>query len=457
LVACAASAAVMLGAALAAPAASAQGVGASTGPDPIFPGSGNGGYDVAHYDIQLDYTPRHARLEATTTISATATQSLSSFFLDFRGPRVTSAAVDGQPVTPVRQHGEMRITPPAPIAQGQDFVVAVAYAGKPHPVKPPDGSLSGWIATGDGAFVANEPTGAPSWFPCNDHPIDKATFDFRVTVPRGRKAFANGVLVDRIRQGSKTTFVWHEDEPMATYLATATNGRFRLEQSSVAGVPSYVAVDPREARDSRAALRKLPAISAYFASVFGPYPFSATGAVVDRAPFVGYALETQTKPVFDRAPNDVLLAHELAHQWFGDSVSLARWSDIWLNEGFATWAQWLWHARRGGDSLERAFEGAYSVPAKRHGFWNPPPGNPGGAKHLFDSTIYVRGAMALEALRQKLGDLAFFTVLQRWVAEHRYGNATIPDFIALAESVSGQNLGDFFRIWLFEPGKPTGW
>jgi aminopeptidase N len=432
----------------------AEGIG-----DPYFPQSGNGGYDVSRYQLDLDLTSRRgSKLAAVATISATATQGLSSFDLDFRGPKISQLTVEGQAAALARHGQELIVTPPSPIAAGQQFEVAVAYAGQVGPLRTPDGSRTGWFPTGDGAFVANEPHGAPTWFPCNDHPTDKATYDFRITVPHGVKAFANGVLVDQVKKaGGATTFVWHEDRPMATYLATATSGRFRLEQSTVAGLPSYTGVDPREARASRKVLARLPAILSLFDSTFGPYPFSSTGAIVDRAPFVGYALETQTRPLFDRAPDDVLLAHELAHQWFGDSVTPSSWSDVWLNEGFATWAQWLWKASRGGDTLERTFEHFYEVPAKDRGFWRPAPGDPGGPKHLFDPTVYVRGAMTLEALREKLGDATFGALLRQWAADHQYGNASIADFIALAEQQSGQQLDDFFRIWLYEPAKPQGW
>ena len=424
--------------------------------DPYFPQAGNGGYDVGHYQLDLDYAPRRSRLTASVRIAATATQDLSSFDLDFRGPKITSLSVDGAPAASARQGQELIVTPASPIAAGRDFEVAVSYAGRVGSLRDPDGSIEGWIPTGDGAFVVGEPHGAPTWFPCNDHPTDKATFEFRIAVPSRRKALANGVLTDEIKAADKTTFVWREDEPMATYLATATIGRFKLEQSTINGIPSYVAVDPREANPSRKALSKLPQIQSYLESLFGPYPFSSTGAIVDHASFVGYALETQTRPLFDGAPDDILIVHELAHQWYGDSVTPSRWADIWLNEGFATWAEWSWTAHRGGASLERTFEKFYEVPAKRRGFWRPRPGDP-GPKHLFDSTVYVRGAMTLEALREKVGDSTFLEILRRWAAEHQYGNVSTPEFIALAEQQSGQDLDEFFRIWLYQTAKPKGW
>jgi aminopeptidase N len=427
----------------------AEGVG-----DPYFPSAGNGGYDVVHYDLALDYTPRGARVDATAAISATATQDLSRFSLDYSGPKVSGVQVGGAPAGFSHRHGELTVTPAGGVTAGDRFEVVVSYAGR---VRPTHGKLrAGWFPTRDGAFVAGEPRGAPTWFPCNDHPTDKATFGFRITVPAGRKAIANGVLVGRSRAAGKSTWVWREDDPMAAYLATATNGRFQFTEGSFGSLPSYLAVDPREARASRRALRKLPAIVDHFQGLFGEYPFGSIGAIVDRAPFVGYALETQNIPVYDRAPDEVLIAHEMAHQWFGNSVSVARWSDIWLNEGFATWAEWNWIEHTGGPTTARQLRDLLKIPRGDRRFWRPAPGDP-GAKHMFDETVYVRGAMTLEALRQKVGNDLFFAILRRWVAEHRYGNATTDDFIATSESESGQQLDEFFRIWLFDPAKPQGW
>jgi len=439
----------------AAPAAAGPTPGAPGLGDPFFPLSGNGGYDVARYALDLAYRPRSGKLRASAEITATATQELSAFDLDYRGPRITALAVDGVPATFSRRGQELVITPPVAIPPGAVFGVRIAYAGRPHEIEDPDGSAEGWIATDDGAFVADEPRGAPTWFPCNDYLTDKASFAFRITVPRGTEAIANGALVSRRRHGRDVTWTWRAREPMATYLATATIGNFQLHRSHVGRLESVVAVDPRLARPSRSALRRIPAIVRLFRSLYGPYPFGQVGALVDDAPEVGYALETQTRPIFSEAPDDVILAHELSHQWFGNSVSLASWPEMWLNEGFATWSEWRWTQAAGGISTARQFARLNRLPASRERVWSPPPAVISGPQELFAESIYVRGAMALEALRQRIGNDAFYTTLRSWAAEHRYSNVTTEQFIALAESVSGQQLDELFQSWLYEPGKPA--
>jgi len=204
-------------------------------------------------------------------------------------------------------------------------------------------------------------------------------------------------------------------------------------------------------------LRKLPDIVEFYSSIYGPYPFEAVGAIVDDAKEVGYSLETQTKPVFYRVPDEETLAHEISHMWFGDSVTLTEWPDIWLHEGFATWSEWIWSEHNGQKSAHHWFKTLYNTPAQDTAFWTPPPGDPGGPAFMFNGTIYNRGALTLQALREKIGDTDFFELLGGWASQNRYGNVTTPEFIALAEKVSGHELEEFFDVWLYRPEKPTSW
>ncbi|WP_318205191.1 M1 family metallopeptidase [Streptomyces sp. SCL15-4] len=428
--------------------------GAPGAGDAYFPLSGNGGYDVRHYDLTLRYRPADRRLDGTAVLTARATQRLTRFDLDLSGLTVTRVTVDGRPARFARDGRELVVTPRTARAKGRDFRVTVAYHGTPGPVTDPDGSADGWIPTDDGAFVAGEPQGAMTWFPANGHPRDKASYDFTLTVPRGRTAVANGVLLGQHTAHGETTFRWRQAEPMAAYLATATVGTFRTERYTTRdGIQVYNAVDPREARAAAPVLKKLPSVLEWESRLFGPYPFRAAGSLVDHAPDVGYALETQTRPVYDSAPDLGTLVHESAHQWFGDSVSLTAWKDIWLNEGFATYAEWLYSEQHGGPSAQKTFDALYSRPA-RDGLWAYPPGDPGGGERLFGTPVYERGAMALHALRRAVGDRDFFRVLRAWADGHRGGHGTTAGFVGLAERTSGKRLKGLFDTWLYTRGKP---
>jgi aminopeptidase N len=426
--------------------------------DPFFPLGGNGGYDVDHYGLTLAYDPPSNQLTGTAVIAATATQDLSRFDLDLRGFTITELDVNGTAAAFTRNGQELVITPAVGLPAAQPFTVTVHYEGTPTVVTDPDQSIEGWVPTDDGAVSVGEPQGSPGWFPCNDNPQDKATYDFAVTVPAGLTVMANGVLVSSTTSGDgdTTTWVWHEADPMATYLATADVGVFDLTISSVNGLPSYVAVDPQLAKGQ--VLSKLPDIVRFYSSIYGPYPFTAVGAIVDSAKNLGYSLETQTKPLVPYVPNEATLAHELSHMWFGDSATLGRWPDIWLHEGFATWSEWIWSEYAGHKSAAQWFKQLYSTPAKDLAFWNPPPGNPGTPDLLFNGTIYYRGAMTLEALREKIGnDDTFYRIMRAETQKNRFGTVTTPGFIAIAERESGLDLDAFFNTWLFTPGKPTSW
>ena len=427
--------------------------------DPMFPNAGNGGYDVQNYNLKLDYTPSSNQLAATALITARATQGLSSFDLDFRWPQsgIARVLVNGKPAAFARSgEQELVVTPKSGLSAGSKFAVTVDYAGTPLVVTDPDTSIEGWIPTDDGAFVVNEPQGSPAWFPCNDNPRDKATYDFSITVPNGITAMANGVLVSSTTSGAKTTWVWKEAEPMATYLSTTTLGRFDLTTSTIGNIQSYVAVDPQLAKGQ--VLDKLPAAVEFYSSIYGPYPFSSVGAIVDSAKNVGYSLETQTKPNFPYVPNEATLVHELSHQWFGDSVTLTQWPDIWLHEGFATFSEWIWSEHEGNKSAAQWFKQLYdSHPATDTPFWGPAVDNFTDPSLLFNGTVYYRGGMTLEALREKIGDVTFFALLKDWVRLNRFGTVTTPQFIALAERESGQSLKAFFDAWIYQDAKPTSW
>jgi hypothetical protein len=637
--------------------------------DAYFPLDGNGGYDVAHYDIDVAYTPATDAIRAVTTVHARATQSLSRFDLDLVGLTIDSLKVNGARASWTRASQELRITPSRALRKGQPFTVTMSYHGVPTVLDEPALGQSGWFPTADGAVVAGQPHVAATWFPVNDHPLDKATYTTAITVPRGLEAVSNGYLASKRTRGAHTTWTWNETAPMASYLATATTGQFDLRSYQRAGISYVDAIDPTlfqnpkprtggqfaisgasdsgysrlsrtiavpagggrltfhvqrntepgwdyfavEARPAgtdawttlpdlnghssddtgrscpywlgihpflahyqtddgqggcqpsgttgawnavsgtsdgyetwsvdlsayagqqvelalsvitddsfsyagawvddivgpggvgstsfeadgntmdgwsvpgapegspgndpdwtvaasdtrpsigdraRTVLDEQPRILAFLASVLGPYPFKQAGGIVDDDPSIGFALENQTRPTYskdffqvDGADNDSVITHELAHQWTGDNLALGRWQDIWLNEGFATYLEWLWSEHEGRATAQEIFDNDASIPAD-DSFWSLKIGDP-GPDHLFDGPVYDRGAMTLHALRLQIGDSAFFRLVKRWTAIHAGGNVTTPQFIALAERVSGQDLGDFFTTWLFTPTKPS--
>ncbi|MFD6431912.1 M1 family metallopeptidase [Streptomyces venezuelae] len=426
--------------------------------DPYFPQLGNGGFDVHHYGLDIAYDPDTDRLDGRTTITARATQNLSSFALDLQKLTVTRIEVNGRRAPFTRTGDDIRVTPRAALHKNKNFTVTVTYGGVPEPLSGPIvfGSDYGWMKTTDGVFVACEPNAASTWFPSSDHPSDKAAFDIRIKAPEGLTGVSNGRLVGTSTKGGQTVAHWRESKPMATYLATATIGKFDVKKGTTpGGTPIYVAIDPVLENSNNVDVYGVTAeVTDHWSKLFGPYPFEETGAIVDDMPQAGFSLETQTKPVYSAIRSESTIAHELAHQWFGDSVSPESWNNIWLNEGFATYSQWLWSEHKGTQTAHDAFLAGYHARPADSAFWQIVVGDP-QRDTMFASAVYQRGAMTLQVLRERIGDKDFFKLLRTWVQQHRYGNATTADFVRLAEKVSGEQLDELFTTWLFTKGKPA--
>jgi hypothetical protein len=636
--------------------------------DPYFPLDGNGGYDVKHYLLDLTYDPATDLLTGVATIRARATQDLSRFNLDLDGLTVRSIEVNGRSAAWARDGGELSVSPRSGLPNGHLFTTVVHYDGVPKPIVGGQLPLSGFIHTDDGALIAGQPHVAATWFPSNDHPSDKAAYTFRVTVPKGLEAVANGILQERRSSKRWTTWRWKAKEPMASYLATATVGQFNLHSYREGGIRYWDAIDPdlltpvavprtggqfaishradtsykrlvriisvpaggaklsfwvtrdtepnwdytfveartvgrkdwttlrdlngHTSRDTgfvcpywlslhpflahyqsakggtcsatgttgkwwaasgasddwekwrvdlsryagsdvrvsityasddlvqhhgvfvddivvstgrgttsfeddgntmdgwsvrrapkgsqanannwtvgtaedgpppfgkvaQASFERQGEVIDFLSGAFGAYPFSAAGGIVDDLQGLVFALENQTRPIYskdwfyDQQEGDVVVVHELAHQWYGDSLALAAWKHIWLNEGFATYAEWLWSERENLGTAEEIFDSFYSIPAKDP-FWAVTIGDP-GPKRLLDFAVYARGAMTLHRLRLFLGDENFFKILRQWATSRSGDNVTTGEFIRLAEQVSGRTLNKFFKRWLFTPKKP---
>ena len=428
--------------------------------DSLFPQIGNGGYDALHYALDLGYDPATDVLNGRSTMTARATQSLTEFSMDLQGFTVAGVSVNGRSSAFSRDGTKLIVDPKqGTLPRGRSFTVAVAYSGVPQPITDPDGSQEGWFATDDGAFVVGEPIGSQGWFPNNNTPRDKATFEMRTTVPDGVTVVGNGSLVGTTTAGGQTTWRWREQNPMSTYLATSTLGPFDVRRGTApGGVDVFDAVDSAFTDTQKtaiyASLDREPGIVGTLSSLYGDYPFDFVGAAVDRASFVGYALESQSISNYDRPPSSATVSHEIAHQWYGNSVTPREWVDIWLNEGFATWVQWDWSWREdGGQTRESRWDVVYARPAADP-FWSVPPANPEAAD-LFHPATYQRGAATLEGLRQIVGDATYFEILHRWHSENRHGVVATADFTRLAERVSGRELDPYFQDWLYEAGKPS--
>ncbi|NUS16705.1 MAG: M1 family metallopeptidase [Streptomyces sp.] len=438
-------------------AAGAAGVG-----DRLFPRAGNGGYDVAHYGLDLSYDPASGRLSGTAVITATATQDLARFDLDLAGMTVTRVLVDGRTAGAGRSGTELTVRPAGTLHRGARFAVTVAYAGVPRMLTDPDGSHEGWFRTDDGALALGEPVGSMAWFPGNDHPSDKAAFDLTMSVPAGLTVVSNGELAGTDSAGGRTAYHWRSTAPMATYLATVGIGHYTVSRSRTpGGVPLYTAVDPRADGPATAAvLARLPEVVDWETAEFGPYPFGSAGAIVDHLATgqVGYALETQNRPVFPGDGGDgaaavglPTLVHEMSHQWFGDSVTPRSWQDMWLNEGFATYAEWLWQQHDAGVPLASSAAAAFADPDT----WDFPPAAPPKAADVSGQPVYSRGALVLYELHQALGDAEFGRLLRGWAAAHSHGNASTADFTAYCARLTGRDLAPLFATWLYGTAKPA--
>lgn len=635
--------------------------------DPYFPLDGNGGYDVGHYGLEVAYDPTTDVLTGTATVSASATQNLSSFNLDLDGLTVRSIKVDGRPADWSRDGDELTVTPRRGINDGSTFTTVVRYDGVPQTL--PD--ASGFFHTDDGALALGQPHVADTWFPVNDHPIDKASYTIAITVPEGVEAISNGALESERTKKGLTTWTWNAAEPMASYLAMMAIGEYDVDAYEADGLRFWDAVDsdlleafaPRsgeqfawsqiadssykrlsrtisvpsdgaqmsfwinretelnwdftfvEARTAnqgdwttlpdlnghtsqdtgfvcpfwfslhpflrhyqaqagggcapegstgewwaasgasngyeqwavdlsayagtdvevsisyasddvfqfngvvvddvvvstregstsfeddgdeldgwtvpgsppgsasnsnnwivateadaptplgaiaQQSMDRQPEIIEFLEGYFGPYPFSTAGGVVDDLNELGFALETQTRPVYSRwfftdtISGDAVFVHEIAHQWVGDDLAVEQWQHIWLNEGFATYAEWLWSDAEGLGTVQQTFDFYDDLFPANDPIWSVTIGDP-GPDDLFNFAVYFRGAMTLQALRLTVGDQDFFQILQEWVASQAGGHVTTDEFIALAKGISDvpdAQLDELFQTWLFTPEKP---
>jgi aminopeptidase N len=424
--------------------------------DRLYPRLGNGGYDVRAYDVSLDYRRRDRPLAAVTRIDAVATQDLSRFDLDFAHGTVRAVRVDGRPAAFRTAKGELVVTPARPVPLGRTMRVEVTHTSDPSGGR----RHGGWITTPDGLAMAGQPADTHRVFPCNDHPSDKAAFTFHVTAPKALTVVASGLPRGTVPAGhGRTTWTYRLDHPMAPEVAQIAIGDAAVvRRTGPHGLPLRDVVPRHDTAAVAPLLAGTPRQITWMERRLGRFPFATYGILGVEAG-TGFELETQTLSLFERrvllAPEALaapLMVHELAHQWFGDSVTPATWSDLWLNEGHATWYQWTYAAHHYGVDLERRARSAYASDQEARRAGGPPaaPRPPGASNRLgiFRANVYNGGALALYALRRRIGAPAFARLERLWVRRYRDATATTADFTALASEVSGRDQRAFLHRWL---------
>ena len=302
-------------------------------------------------------------------------------------------------------------------------------------------------------IVASQPSGAATWFPCNDHPGDKAHYRITVTTDSPYHVVANGRLVSRRTKASRTSWVFDQAAPMATYLATVQIGRYDVLELATSPVMIQAVLPAAQIRDAKVDLARQQDMMKLFCNLFGPYPFGAYTVVVTDDP-LEIPLEAQGVSVFGsnhvdgRRGSERLVAHELAHQWFGNSLTPSSWQHIWLNEGFACYAEWLWSEESGGLTATQQVAKAYArLKTLPQDLLLSDP----GPELMFDDRLYKRGAIALHVLRQHLGDDTFFDLLRTWTKTYRHRSVTTDDFTTLSTNFSSDEAAvrRLFADWLY--------
>ena len=433
------------------PPTEAEGLG-----DSFYPFLGNGGYDALHYEIELDVDPAANTISALTSITAQATKDLETFNLDLSGLEVHSVTVDGAHAESWRSGHELTVQPASPLAAGSQFETEVAYSGSPEPLDDPGVPFAkiGWLHRDGVIYTVSEPSGAMTWFPANNHPTDKATFEIQVTVPEGLVAAATGLLISETTESGETTSVWRMDDPMATYLAAVYIGDFeRIDHGPLYdGGPITRDYLPRDAPDEMAqALSVTPDVIAFLEERLGPYPFDAYGTIVMPFP-LGFALENQTLSIHGPATiGPDIIAHEAAHQWLGNSVSPDDWSEIWMNEGFATYLHLMFEAEHFGADLNDTMTEVYA--------WlsDSGIGPPGGIEiqDLFGASVYYRGAATLHALRLHIGDDTFYEILRTHYDRSAGGTTNTEEFLGMVDELAGPAAVDLVESWLYDETVPA--
>ncbi|MER5628884.1 M1 family metallopeptidase [Streptomyces nitrosporeus] len=433
--------------------------------DRLFPHLGNPGYDVLAYDISLTYHGSSARpLDAVTRIDARTTAPLDRINLDFSQGTVQGVEVDGRDSEFATAGEDLVIRAPDRLPAGAPVRITVRHTSDPTG----DPARGGWVRTSDGLAMANQADAAHRVFPGNDHPADKARFTFRVTAPEDLTVVAGGLPAGRERHGRTTTWTYRTTHPMATELAQVSIGRSAVvHRAGPGGLPLRDVVPAADRKELEHWLARTPRQMEWMQEQAGPYPFETYGLLVADTE-TGFELETQTLSLFERSlftePGlpawyiESIMVHELAHQWFGNSVSPRTWSDLWLSEGHATWYEARYAEEHADKPLEQRMRQAYARSDAWRAAGGPPARpdvpSPDHKISLFRPVVYDGSALVLYALRGEIGERAFGRLEKAWPRIHRNGSATTSDFTRLASRYAGRDLTAFFDGWLYGEKTP---
>jgi aminopeptidase N len=426
--------------------------------DEYLPKNGNAGYRVSRYELDLEYKVAINRLSGTATITAVTLTELQQFTFDLASAlSVSKVSVNGKRVAQFScRGGKLRIRLASKLGTGAALSIVVRYGGSPRPIRSLWGDV-GFEELSDGVLVAGQPNGAASWFPCDDHPSAKAAFHLQISTESRYRVVANGKLVSRRVRASQTVWTYEQPEPTSPYLITLQIGVYEMTRLARTPVLIQAAVPDRLRRDFDHDFARQPEMMKLFVELFGPYPLADGYTVVVTDDSLEIPLEAQGISIFGAnhcdgtRDSERLIAHELAHQWFGNSVTARQWRDIWLHEGFACYAEWLWSERSGGPSADELAHRYHAL--LRHEPQDLLLTDP-GPRRMFDDRVYKRGALTLHALRGRLGDEKFFALLKDWTTRHRHGTAVTDDFTGLAANYSDEPLRPLWDTWLYSTDVP---
>jgi aminopeptidase N len=427
------------------------------GPDRYVPSRGSAAYRVLHYDLDLDVRVATGALTGTAVLTVQAREDLDRVELDLASAlSVDGVRVDGARPARYRHAGDRLVVSLRGKAKRKDrLAVEVRWSGRPRPSDGRWGEV-GWEELTDGVLVAGQPDGAHTWYPCNDVPADKASYRTVVRVDSAYAAVVPGRLVSRKAGGSRTTWTYDQPEPTPAYLMTLQVGRYEEHVLAEGPVLQKLWSPPRLRARARKDTARSPRMLAVFEGAFGPYPFGSYTLVVTdddlEIPLEAQGLSVLgAQHVDGEGGSERLVAHELAHSWFGNSLTAATWSEIWLHEGPACYAEWLWSEVSGGRSADRHAAHWYDrLAALPQDLVLADP----GPDLMFDDRLYKRGALALHAVRRSVGDEAFFALLRDWVAEHRHGSVTTEQLVDHVRDAAGRKPALLLRRWVEHPALP---